>query len=156
VDNDLGIGIRVELHTLNRQISAQFEVVFDNAIVNQDNIPGAANVRVSVAGGRFAMGCPAGMPYADGTLQRLCIHQGGKFAQFTGFTPNLNTPRFNHGNARRIITTIFQPAQTVEDNWRGVLPADVANNTTHRYSLAGAANAGQSVSTTPGLKRPRG
>ena len=70
--------------------------------------------------------------------RRICQHFG-EIAQFAHFAPNLNGAIFaQHGETRRIIATIFQLTQTVQDNGRGRTCADITDNTTHVCMLLGS------------------
>ena len=78
VGDDLGVGLAVKHIALGLQGSAQFVVVFNDAVVHQRNAARAADcisaravaeVGVGVVHGRCAMGGPAGVGNAGGALQ---------------------------------------------------------------------------------------
>ena len=66
--DDLGIGIGAEMHAARNQEVFDFNVIFDNAVVNEGNFALLAHVGMRVYIVRLAVGRPAGVPYADKAL----------------------------------------------------------------------------------------
>ena len=59
--NGFGVGLGLELITMRFKAFAQFLVVFNDAVVNDCNLALAAEMRMRVAVGRFAVSRPAGV-----------------------------------------------------------------------------------------------
>jgi hypothetical protein len=62
-------------HTLGAEFIPQFQEVFHDAIVNHNDFPGAAQMRVGVAGRRRAMRSPTRMTDAHIAVQWRLSHQ---------------------------------------------------------------------------------
>ena len=129
--DDFGVGIGVELHALGSQFGAQFLVILDDAIVHQHDLAVRAGVRVSVAGGGFAVSGPAGMANADLALKRGFLYQGDQALEFPGVAAHLNVPILDHRQSGRIIAAILQPFQPVQDDRGGVPWTNITNDSTH-------------------------
>src|SRR5664279_6221034 len=84
-----------------------------------------------------AMSCPAGMPAPRGPRQPPTVGQAfckpAKFALC--LRPDQGAADVDNGDSSRVIPAIFQPAQSIHDDWNRILGADVPNDTTHTSSL---------------------
>src|SRR5882724_2327047 len=111
VSNDFGIGFRCETVTQAFEIAAQSLVILDDPVV-YDRDAVAREVRVSVVRGRNAMSRPPGMGNADVAADRSrveCILQNLHLAH----GPDAgDAAALEHGDAGRIVTPVFQPAQS--------------------------------------------
>ena len=109
----------------------EFKVIFDDAVVHNDYFPGAVAMRVGVFFSRASMGRPSGV--ADPILTVDWIRRDDLFetVEFSGAAPNLNIAVFNESNPRRIVATIFQSFETVDQNWNNRLGPEIANNAAH-------------------------
>ncbi len=65
----LGVGLRAELRALALQFLAQLAEILDDAVVHDRQTVGGVRMRVAL--GRPAVGCPARMADADGAGERL-------------------------------------------------------------------------------------
>jgi len=71
VGDDLGVGFGYEDVALGGQFPFQFEIVFDDAVVDYDDAAGAVAVGVGVLFGGAAVGGPAGVAYAVGAVEGI-------------------------------------------------------------------------------------
>ena len=81
--DDLGIGLGDEGVAFFRQLTLQFQVVFDDAVMHHHDAPGAVAVGMGVLFGRPAMGGPTGVADAVGALQRVLPDHLFQVAQLT-------------------------------------------------------------------------
>ena len=51
--------------------------------------------------------------------------------EFAGAAPNFNIAVFNECNPGRIVATIFQSFETVDQNWNNRLGSELANDAAH-------------------------
>ena len=70
VGNRFGVRLGLEHVTVLFQLLAQEQIILDNAVMHNGNLAvRAAKVRMGVAVGRAAVGCPAGVPDAAGAVR---------------------------------------------------------------------------------------
>jgi hypothetical protein len=67
VRDDLGVGVRGELHALLRELALELEVVLDDAVVDEGDVPRDVGVRVHLGGA--AVRRPAGVADAERALR---------------------------------------------------------------------------------------
>ena len=68
VGDDLGVGFGDELVALGGEFALEVEVVFDDAVVDDDDAAGAVAVGMGVLFGGAAVGGPAGVADAEGAV----------------------------------------------------------------------------------------
>ena len=71
VGDDLGVGFGDEDVALGGELALELEVVFDDAVVDDDDASGAIAVGVGVLFGGAAVGGPAGVADAVGAVERV-------------------------------------------------------------------------------------
>jgi len=71
VGDELGIGLGRELVTFLDKLSLQRDVVFDNAVVNDDDFSSAVAMRVGIFFGRTAVRSPTSVADAVGAIERF-------------------------------------------------------------------------------------
>ncbi len=115
--NDLGIGRRFEDVAGGDQPFLQFEIVFDDAVVYDNEAAGTIAMRVSILLRWPAMGRPAGMPdavfeaglryriTANFLLERMDASNGSSYR---------NRAVNERSNSTGIVPTVFKPFQTVK------------------------------------------
>ncbi len=72
--DDLGIGLGAKLDAFCQQFGAQFQIIFHDAVVDEDEIAVHTEVWVGIALRWDAVRRPAGMADADVTAERLLRH----------------------------------------------------------------------------------
>ena len=128
----LGIGLRTEYIAACGQMLTQFQIVFDNAVMDNRNLTVAAQMRMRVCVGRFTMGCPARMTNTAGAVQSACLAY--LFLQSVDASTRLDNTQAILGHCRntgRIITTIFQRMQSFNQDRQCIFSSCKTNNTTH-------------------------
>ena len=82
-----GVGVGLELDAFRRQFLAQFQVVFDNAVVDDDEIAVHADVGMGVVFGGRAVRRPARMPDADLPADRVAFQSGAQIGELAHVAP---------------------------------------------------------------------
>ena len=133
----LGVGLRVEMVAFALKAGAQGAVVLDDAVVDQRDVAGLVEMRVGVGLGGRAVGGPAGVGDARGgaLAKRAAGHSAwalvvehGDFARGLG---DDDPVVIEHGDARRVIAAVFEPAQPVDEHGGRVRLADVSDDAAH-------------------------
>lgn len=102
-------GIRFRNETItafNHQLAQRF-MVFDNAVMDDDNI--FRNVRMRIFLRRLAVGCPPGMGNPGAATQRMLFGRLGQNLNLSQ-TPQTGDLPFivNHGQTGGVVTTVFK------------------------------------------------
>jgi hypothetical protein len=71
VGDDLGVGFGDELVALGGEFALQVEIVFDDAVVDDDDAAGAVAMGMGVFFGGAAVGGPAGVADAEGAVEGM-------------------------------------------------------------------------------------
>jgi hypothetical protein len=134
VGDDLGIGLGDEGVAFFRQLTLQFQVVFDDAVMHHHDAPGAVPMGMGVFFGWPAMRRPAGVADAIGAVQRMLPDHLFQVAQLARraaqFQPMSRGP---HGDAGRVISPVLQPSQAFKNDRDYVFRADISHDSTHRF-----------------------
>ena len=138
VGDDLGVGLGDELVALGDEGALEGEVVFDDAVVDNDEGATSVAVGMSVFFGRPAVGGPAGVADAERAVDGRVGDDGFEVAELAWgaaeFEPAGAT---GYGDAGGVIAAVLQAAKTFNDDGDDRLRADVTNNSTHVLSLDG-------------------
>ena len=112
VGDDLAVGLRVELATFGKQLFAEDFEILDDAVVDQRNR--TDDVRVGVADGRLAMGCPAGVGDADVAGERFGIERSAEILELALGAAAFELAVDDGTDTGRVITAIFEPLEPGE------------------------------------------
>ena len=130
--HDLAVGLRDEFHALFLKEGANFEIVFNDPVVNQRNLAVLAQMGMGIDVVRLAMGGPAGVPDAERAGQERAMlrffFEIGK-TSFAFFHMQHAVRR--DADARGVIAAVFQTAKAVQQNGRRLFAADISNDSTH-------------------------
>ena len=133
--DDFGIGVGLELDAFADELGLQGGVVFDNAVVDDGEFPVKAHVGVGVGFGGGAVGCPAGMRDAYMSLDGRARQFVFKRLDFARSTNNVYLAVVNQGNARTVVTAVFQLFQAIDKDGKGFVLTDVGNYSAHKKVL---------------------
>ncbi len=98
-------------------------------------LPVQSRCGMGVLLGRTPVGGPAGVADAVGAVQRLEADGLFQVAQLALGAADLQPLAIaRHGNARRVVTAVFQPFQAVQDYGHNPLLTNVSDNATHGRS----------------------
>ena len=132
----LGHHLRVRLGAegiaLFQQLLFQLRVVFDDAVVHHGEAAALADLRVGVGVVGLAVGGPAGMADADNAGHGLAlVRQVGQRLQTALGLLHTQTVRTAHGHTGGVIAPVFQPAQSLQQQRRGLLRSYISYDSTH-------------------------
>ena len=132
----LAVGIRGEAHALPQKKILDLQIIFDNAVVHQGDLPVLGHMGMGIHVVGLPVGGPAGMADADAPLQRAAVlRQRPKRLEPPLALAHLQTPaRRIHREAGGVIPPVFQPLQSVQQNGRSLFRARISNNTAHKKS----------------------
>ncbi len=100
-------------------------------------------MRMSILLARRAVSGPAGMPDPQMSVDRVGLDQGFQAADLAGIPPDLDLTVIQHGNACRVIPTVFKLFQAIQDDRRGITLTDIGYDSTHRHSFQYLARRGK-------------
>src|SRR3954470_326406 len=104
MSDHLGVGVGAKCRPLLLELITQLAEILDNAVVYHRYSVGG--VRMGIAFGGAAVGCPAGVTDADVSRQRLARELGLKIAQLALGSPAAELPAVQSGDAGGIIASI--------------------------------------------------
>src|SRR5947209_5907186 len=111
----------------------QLEIVFDDAVMNDDHSASAIAMRVGIFFGRTAMRGPARVAHAVRAIDGVFSQDRFEVAQLAFGPANLQLVIFvNGGNAGGIVAAIFKLAQTLDDQGYDLFVSDVSDYSTHK------------------------
>jgi len=133
VGDHLGVGLRDEDMTPGLQVTPELGKVFDDPVVDDHDLPGAVCMRVGVDDRGTAVGRPAGVAdaeVADRHFFRNALDQGVDLggALYQGCFPVLVV---EDRDARRVVPTVLEPLQALDDDGRGLALAQVPDDPAH-------------------------
>jgi len=138
VSDDFGVGLGDELVALGDEGVLECEVVFDDAVVDDDESAGAVAVGVGVLFSRAAVGGPAGVADAEGAFEGGFGDDGFEVAELAGGAAQGETfGASSYCDAGGVVTAVLEAAKAFNDDGDDRLRTDVSNNSTHVLSLDG-------------------
>src|SRR5690242_4179819 len=130
--DDFGVRLGDKLVALALELLFQLEVIFDDAVVHDDDLTGGVAVRVSNFFGGTAVSSPSGEAYAEDAIDGGLGDGFLEVAEFAGGATDLERSIGSHdGDSRRIVAPIFALALALNVDGNNLLPANVANNSAH-------------------------
>ena len=113
----------------------QVDVIFDDAVVHDDDFAGAIAMRMRVFFGGAPVRGPARVADAVDSIERSGANRLFEIAQLAGRAPDLELAVVaNDRDSGGIISAIFQALEAVEDEGHNTLRADVADDAAHLSS----------------------
>jgi hypothetical protein len=110
----------------------QADIVFHDAVVDDNDLAGAIAMRMGVLFRGTAVRGPAGMADAVGPVERLQADRFFQIAQFALGAANLQAGAVTGDrDAGGVVAAIFKPPQTVDDDRHNPLRSYITNNATH-------------------------
>ena len=120
VGDDLGVGFGLELVALGDEGLLELEIVFDDAVVDDDEGAGAVAVGVGVLFRGAAVGGPAGVADAVGAVERRGLDGGFEVAELAGGAAEVEGVRVfggaADGDAGGVVAAVFEAAETFNDD----------------------------------------
>ena len=132
VRDHFGVGFGGELVALFNQLALQRNVVLDDAVVHDDDSPGAVAMGMRVFFRGPAMGGPAGVADAVGAIERLEADDLFQVAQLALGAANLQTFAIAaHCDSGGIVAAIFQPSKSLDDDRYHPFLANISHDAAH-------------------------
>ena len=117
------------------QLLLQFQVVFNDAVMDYGDTRLTVDVGVGIFMGRASVCSPAGVPKPNRTLELVGDSSLIKPVDLTYSFADLEvTLTVYNGDTSAIVAPVFQPPQALVNNRPGILLTDVPNNAAHRPS----------------------
>ena len=138
VDGHLGVGVAGEFDSGDLQLVAQGRVVLDDAVVDDGDFACCVAMRVRVAVGGTSVRGPASVTETGAPGQCRGVGLGERALQ-VGQSAGSPTYReladpVDQRHSRRVVTAVLHPAQRVDDDAKGRLMPDVADDSAHSPS----------------------
>ena len=110
VGDDFGVGFGDERVALGGELALQVEVIFDDAVVDDDDAARAVAVRMGVFFCGAAMGCPAGVADAEGAFEGMLAEDFFKIGELAGGAAQFERGAGGaaDGDAGRVVTAVFE------------------------------------------------
>ena len=129
---DFGIGFGRKLMIAVRdELLFQRLVVLDNAVMHQRDFAASVEMWVGVFIGNLAVRSPASVADSVVTTGRLFVDQFRQRRDASGAFPRLDVIAVYNGNSGRVVATIFQTAQPIEQDGSSFSRSNITNNSTH-------------------------
>jgi len=129
--DDLGVGLGHEAVAGGGEARFQREIVLDDPVVDHDQLALAVRVRVGVLLARPSVGGPAGVADAEGAFQRLGAQALLEVLQLADRAAAVQAALVDHGDARRVVPAVLEPAQALDDDGHRVPRPHVADDPAH-------------------------
>src|SRR5580704_402405 len=125
-----------ELVAFALELFLQLEIVFDDAVVDYDNLAGAIAVGVCVFFSGAAVSGPARVANAVGALDGRFLDDFFKVAEFSGSATDFQFSVLGDDrDARGIVSAILEFSQTLDDDRHYLFRSDVTDNSAHARVL---------------------
>jgi hypothetical protein len=126
---DLGIGFGTECEAFPGQEGLEVEVVFDDAVVDEDHAVGTMGMGVGFGGA--AVGGPAGVADAAAAGDRSFLQDLFQIPQLPLGAADLDPAVAQGGDPSRIIAAVFQAPKPFDDDAVRRLGSGVADDSAH-------------------------
>jgi hypothetical protein len=132
------------LVTFFDQLSLEDNVILDDAIVHDDNASAAIAVWMGVLLARTTVRGPTSVADSVGSVEWMKADDLFQISQLALGATNLQAvPVAANRNSRRVIASIFEAAQTLDDDRDNTLLSDVSDDAAHGMnSWLGGGNPG--------------
>ena len=132
VGDDFGIGFGGELMSFFGELPLQRNVILDDPVMHDDDSPRAIAMRVSIFFSGTAVGGPAGMADSIGSIERLEADNFFEVAEFAFGAADLQAVTIAaNRDTGGVITAIFEPPQTIQNDRYNPLLANISDNSAH-------------------------
>ena len=150
--DDFGVGFGLEDVAFALELFLQRQEVFDDAVVDDDDVAGAVAVRMGVFFGGAAVRGPAGMADAVVAIDRIEAQDVFEVAKFTRRAADAEGLIVAvDGDARGIIAAVFEAFQAIQNDRNGALRAHIADNSAHKFIVRNGGLEGRFALVIPGL-----
>ena len=128
----LRIGIADEVYPFGLQLLLDVGIVLDDAVVDDSQVLRLRVVRVRILRRGFAMCSPAGMGNTNGTAHILVATKLTQIIDLPFRLVDVQVaPAVNQCHTSRVVPTVFQSAQTFNQDGKSIFRSDVSYYSTH-------------------------
>ncbi len=132
VGGDFGVGFGPEFVPILDQFGLQFEVVLDDAVVDDGDLLVPVEMGVGVGVGRPAVGGPPRVADGEPALVGPLTHEFAEFAELARPLQDVDARPVQVGDARAVIAAILEPLELVVDDVDRVPLSDVSGDAAHK------------------------
>jgi hypothetical protein len=129
--HDFRVGFGLEDDAARREPLLQLEVVLDDSVVHDHQAARGIAMRMRILFARAAVSGPSCVADPDGPSDRGGLEDSLKVAQLSGRPSPLDALGRNNGDAGRVVASIFESPQTLNQNGRRILRAHVTHDPAH-------------------------
>lgn len=130
--DDLGVGLGRQIVAALGKFGAQRGKVLDDAVVHDGDAPRIVEMRVGIGIGGSAVGGPTGVPDPCGPGRKGLLHQRLlQIDELPGLLHGGKPAVRENGDARGVVTPVFEALEPRDDNIKRGLPTDVTDDSTH-------------------------
>ena len=131
VGEHFGVGLAFERDALALQKSLKRRVVLDDAVVNDRDLAGSVLVRVRVGLARPAVRGPARVRDTHGRVLGRVVQARGQVVDASRALAHEHAARVEQRDARAVVPPVFEPAQSLDQDGRGLALANVSHDSAH-------------------------
>ena len=135
--DDFGIGFRLEGVAFGLKQLLERQEVFDDAVVDDDDVAGAIAVRVGVLFSGASVSGPAGVADAVVAVDRVEAEDVFEVAEFAGSAADAECVVVAiDGETGGIVAAVFEAFQAVNNDGDGALGAYVSDDAAHQLIIS--------------------
>ena len=137
VSDDLGVRLRYKFVTLRGQFAFQVKIVFDDAVMHDDDPTCAIAVWMRILFRGAPMCGPPSVADTEGSLQRMFFESVFQVAQLSRCATHLENGRIRaaHRDSRRVVPAVFKAPEPLNNDRDNLLRTDVPYDSTHKRIL---------------------
>ena len=132
---DLGVCLGMELMPSLRELLAEGLVVFYDAVVDKVQAAGAIRVGMRVFTGHRAMRGPARVADPGRAREGVFFDFRSKVGNASDSLPHIDAALLEQSHTGRVVSPVFQPTETVNQDRQGFGGSYVSNNSTHKTNV---------------------
>ncbi len=129
--NDFGVGFRDEFMAELLQLFLEVQVVLDDAVVDDDDLAGAVQVRVGILFRGPSVRRPARVPHAIKALERLRVDRLLEVHELARAPATFDLPVSDDRHAGRIVAAIFEAAESINQDGNDFFRAEITDDSAH-------------------------
>ena len=136
LDGDFRIGIAVKLVVMTEKLRFQFLIIFNDPVVDADDVSVIGHVRMRIGLARFAVRCPAGMADSAGPRDRIAAVRlacEARQAPFRLYNDKILIAVAD-SKARGIIAAVLELRKAFKKNRSRLFTSDITDYSTHRVT----------------------
>jgi hypothetical protein len=131
--DDFGVGLGFERAAVRSKALLQRQVIFDDAVMDNDNLARLIAMRVRIFFGRSSVRRPTRVTDAVISIERMQTNAFLEISQLPFRTTQLEMLMIiDDGDSRRIVPAILELPKTVDNQRHDLFVSNVSDNSTHK------------------------